>query len=209
MFDSKQHYSIAIIGAGKIGQAVGQLWLRTGHSVCFGSRSPEKLSSYIETLGAQANAKSIEEAAAEGEIVFLAIPYPAVDELISLLRSYLSGKLVIDATNPFALSPEGRIASSLDSGVTAGSRMASLLPESSVVRAFSHIMDELLVSRGSNQPGLWALAIAGDDQAAKQITSKLVRDAGFDSSYGFVDTLNQPFRSVCDAETGSKNSLSI
>jgi hypothetical protein len=36
-----------------------------------------------------------------------------------------------------------------------------------------------------------------------------MRSTRRDSSYGFVDTLNQPFRSVCDAETGSENSLSI
>lgn len=179
MQDSKLSHSIAVIGAGKIGQAVGQLLLHAGHSICFGSRSPQKLSSFIEALGTRASAKSIEAAATEGEIIFLAIPYQAVDELIPTLQPLFSGKIVIDATNPFALSPEGHIVSSLTAGVTAGSRMASLLPESIVVRAFNHVMDELLVSRGSTQAGLWAMAIAGDDPAAKQIVSKLVSDAGF------------------------------
>ena len=57
--------------------------------------------------------------------------------------------------------------------------MAQRLPHSLVVRAFSHVMDELLVSRGSSQSGLWAMAIAGDDPVAKQIVGALVRDAGF------------------------------
>ena len=179
MKDSKQSRSIAIIGAGKIGQAVGQLWLHAGHSVCFGSRSPQKLSSFVEAMGARACVKSIEAAADEGEIIFLAVPYQAVNELIPPLHPLLSGKIVIDATNPFALSPEGRIVSSLATETTAGSRMASLLPESKVVRAFTHIMDELLVSRGSTQSGLWAMAIAGDDSEAKHVVSELVRDAGF------------------------------
>jgi predicted dinucleotide-binding enzyme len=175
----KPHYSIAVIGAGKIGQAVGQLWLRAGHSVCFGSRSPEKLSSFIKAAGEKAKAKSIVEAAAEGEIIFLALPYSIVDELVPTLRSHLSGKIVIDATNPFALTPEGRMTSSLGSGVTAGSHMAALLPQSFVIRAFTHVVDEALVSRATTQPGMWAIAIAGDNPAAKKVASKLVSDTGF------------------------------
>lgn len=57
--------------------------------------------------------------------------------------------------------------------------MAKLLPESIVVRAFTHIMDELLVSGGTKQPGLFAIAIAGDDPAAKLIVADLVNDTGF------------------------------
>lgn len=179
MSDTKQHYSIAVLGAGKIGKAVGQLWLRAGHSVCFGARSPDKLSPFIEAMGERARARSLEEAARESEIILLAVPYSAVDELIPSLRPLVSGKIVIDATNPFALSPDGRIVSSLAAGLTAGCHMASILPNSTVVRAFSHIMDELLVRRGTTQPGLWALAIAGDDPKAIQLACRLVRDAGF------------------------------
>lgn len=179
MLDSGQKYSIAVIGAGKIGQAVGQLWLRAGHTVCFGSRSPEKLFSFLKGIGGSSSVQSIEQAAAQSEIVFLAIPNSAVAELAPSLKSVLSGKIVIDATNPFALSPEGRIISSLGADMTAGSRMASLFPQSIIVRAFSHVMDELLVSRGTKQSGLWAMAIAGDDPAAKQVVSALVSDTGF------------------------------
>jgi predicted dinucleotide-binding enzyme len=59
MSDQKQNYSIAVIGAGKIGQAVGQLWLRAGYSVCFGSRSPDKLFNFVEAMGERASTKSI------------------------------------------------------------------------------------------------------------------------------------------------------
>jgi predicted dinucleotide-binding enzyme len=104
-------------------------------------------------MGPRASAKSIEQAAAAAEIIFLAVPYEAVDELVPSLTSPACGKIVIDATNPFSLSQEGRVISSLVSGLTAGSRLASLLPKSTVVRAFSHVMDELLVSRGTTQPG--------------------------------------------------------
>jgi predicted dinucleotide-binding enzyme len=179
MTGTRTSHAISILGAGKLGQAVGQLWHRAGHRVCFGVRSPYKLSSLVESLGPRASAKSIEDAAAEGDIVLLAVPYTAIDEVVSLSQSRLADKIVLDATNPFALSPEGRIVSSLGVGTTAGAHMAQRLPASFVVRCFTHIMDELLVSRGTAQSGMWAAAIAGDDSVAKQIASELVHDAGF------------------------------
>lgn len=170
---------ISILGAGKIGQAVAQLWLRAGHSICFGARSPAKLTAIVEALGPRASAKSIREAAAEGEVVLLAVPYTAVEELTSMVGDELAGKIVLDATNPFGISPEGRVISTLGSSYTAGSRMATLLPKSTIVRAFTHVMEELLVSRGTSQPGLFAMATAGDDPTAKLLVADLIRDTGF------------------------------
>lgn len=69
--------------------------------------------------------------------------------------------------------------STLGDSLTEGSYLAKLLPNSTVVHAFSHIMEELLVSRGTHQPGLFAVAIAGDDRDAKSIVSRLVLDTGF------------------------------
>lgn len=179
MTNNKKLRHISVLGAGKIGQAVGQLWLRAGHSVCFGVREPAKLAVLVETLGPRASVKSIKAAAAEGEVILLAVPYQAVDELVALVGSELADKVVLDATNPFGFSPEGRVISTLGSGHTAGSRLATLLPKSAIVRAFTHVMDELLVSRGTSQAGLWAMAIAGDDPAAKWLATELVRDTGF------------------------------
>lgn len=170
---------IAILGAGKIALAAGRLWLAAGHSLCFGVRAPERHAASTEALGPRASVTSVARAAAAGEIVLLAVPYAAVELLLPSLRAELAGKLVMDATNPFGLSSDGRIVSTLGPGITAGSRMAALLPQSRVVRAFTHVMDELLVSRGTAQAGLWAMAIAGDDPAAKHLAAGLVRDAGF------------------------------
>lgn len=170
---------VAVIGSGKIGKAVAQLLLRAGYSVCFGSRSPENISSVIEAMGAKVTAKSVDEAVSEAEIIILAVPYQAIDAFIPSLSSYAAGKIVIDATNPFAFSPEKRIISSLGTGLTAGSRMTSLLPASTIVRAFNHIANELLISRGTTQPGVWSMAIAGDAPEAKKIVGQLVSHAGF------------------------------
>lgn len=174
--DKKQ---ISILGAGKIGLALATLWTRAGHSVCLGSRHPEKLQSTIDALGLNVSIKSIKEAATVNDIILLSVPYSAIEDLISEIKDDVSNKIIIDATNPFGFSPEGHVISTLGPKMTEGTYMANLLPKSTVIRAFTHILDELLVSRGTKQPGLFAIAMAGDHPAAKSIVTGLIRDTGF------------------------------
>ena len=110
--------------------------------------------------------------------MLLSVPAGAVDELLEEVRPLLACKVVIDATNPIEITPEGRIASPLGE-VPAGTEMAKKLPDTTVVRAFTHVMDELLELRGAHQPLRWAIAIAGDDAGATELVGQLVRDTGF------------------------------
>ena len=167
---------IAVIGTGKIGQAAGRLWLAAGHQVVFGSRSPEQAAD-IPGVGRH-RIRSQREAAEYGDIVLLAVPGEAVDELLGEIRGELAGKIVIDATNQLAYA-EGRWVSTLEPGLTEGRRLARALPDSRVMRAFSHIPDELLWPRGTEQRLYWAMAVAGDDPAGKAIVTGLVHDAGW------------------------------
>lgn len=170
---------ISILGAGNIGMALATLWSRAGHSVCLGARDPDKVQAIVNEQALSVAVKSIEDAARAFNIIVLAVSYSALTDIIPKIKNDLAGKIIIDATNPFGLSPEGHVISTLGPNLTEGTYMASLLPNSTVIRAFSHIMDELLLSRGTRQPGLFAMAIAGDDSNAKSQVADLVRDTGF------------------------------
>jgi predicted dinucleotide-binding enzyme len=176
---TEENKQISILGAGKIGMALATLWFRAGHSICLGSRNPTKLQSIVDELGLKVSVKSIKEAAAASDILLLAVPHSAIESLIAEIKNEVSGKLIIDASNPFGFSPEGNVISTLGSNLTEGTHMANLLPQSNVVRAFTHILDELLVSRGTKQAGLFAIAIAGDNPTAKSTVAGLVSDTGF------------------------------
>ncbi len=175
---TQKHMHIGIIGSGAVGKAVGQLWVEAGNTVYFGSRNPAKIASEIAALGAHAHAVSLAEAATKGDVIFVALPYDVLDETYKELADTLAGKVVIEASNPWGVSPEGGIASTLK-GETAGTHTARLLPKSNVARAFSHVMSELIVSRAKNQPAQWAVAIAADDPETLEVTQQLVRDAGY------------------------------
>ncbi|MFF8730137.1 NADPH-dependent F420 reductase [Streptomyces sp. NPDC015171] len=170
---------IGVLGAGNVGRPVGRHWDIAGHAVTFGSRAPERLADFIASLGGGARAASYAEAAEAADVVLLSVPHPALEELLETVGDRLAGKIVIDATNPVVLTEDGRVVSTLGAGLTQGRDTAKLLPDATVVRAFTHVMDELLWSRGTRQRHFWGMALAGDDAAAKDVVAQLVHDAGF------------------------------
>lgn len=179
MTDFGTPLNIGVLGAGNIGRPIGRHWLAAGHKVTFGSRTPHRLTEFVDGLGPAATYATLAEAAATSDVLLLSVPYPAWDELLDTVGDKLAGKVVIDATNPMGLSSEGRIISTLEPGVTQGRRAAKHLPDARVVRAFTHVMDELLWSRGTEQRHFWGMAYAGDDIAAKELAARLVGEAGF------------------------------
>jgi len=170
---------LAVLGAGPIGRTIGRRWVEAGHTVAFGTRNPDKLRDLVGELGPTASAHTLRGAVATADTVLLAVAHVGTADVLAELREDLAGKTLIDATNPMGLDGAGRIISTLPSGTTQGTHTASLLPQTRVVRAFTHIMAELLDSRGRTQPMFWAMAIAGDDPVAMTLTAELVRATGF------------------------------
>lgn len=175
--DTPRH--LGILGAGPVGQAVGRFWIAAGHQVTFGVRTPEKIRAFTDELGPRAEATSLRQAAATADIVLNALNYQAVEEVLTATAAELAGKIVIDASNAMGVSAEGRIISTLAPGLTGGTRTAQLLPKSTIVRAFTHVIEESLAYRSTAQPGFWGMAVAGDDPAANEIVHDLVRATGF------------------------------
>lgn len=170
---------IAVLGAGNIGLPLGRHWLAAGHTVTFGSRTPDRLAVLVEESGERARAAAYPDAVDASDVVLLSVPRPHLEELLEQVADRLSGKTVIDATSPIGLSADGLFVSELGADLTQGSWSAKRLPDSSVTRAFSHFPDELLWPRGTRQPHFWGMAVAADDADALLITKRLVHDAGF------------------------------
>jgi predicted dinucleotide-binding enzyme len=168
---------IAIVGYGPIGRHLTVLLQDKGHDVVVGVRHPERL----VTGRVPSNVEYLDwRSAVDGaSIVVLAVPHDAVDDIAANWPADGAARIIVDPTNPVALSPDGHIVSGLAGTDTVGSRLAKLLPSVTVVRAFTHVMEELLAVRGRRQPGLWAMAIAGDDSEAKETVGELVTATGF------------------------------
>ncbi|MQY11088.1 hypothetical protein SRB5_12020 [Streptomyces sp. RB5] len=158
---------IGILGAGRMGRGLAELLGKAGHEVVVGSRMPGR-SSFP--------AVSLNHAITRSEVVFIALPHTAIEPNAELLATVTPDTVVVDLANGVRVE-DGRIRSVLER--PHGRWVADLLPQARVVRAFTHVPDELLVSRAVRQPNTWAIAVAADDAGALAIVSELVRSAGY------------------------------
>ncbi len=99
---------IAVLGAGNVGGTLGKRWARAGHEVAFGARDPgeAKLAALVRESGPGARAASVPEAARQAEVVVLTVPWESAREALAAAGD-LRGRVLIDATNPVPLTPEG------------------------------------------------------------------------------------------------------
>jgi 8-hydroxy-5-deazaflavin:NADPH oxidoreductase len=171
--------TIGLIGAGHIGSQIARAAIASGYDVVISnSRGPETLAELVSELGPQARAGTTEDAATAGDLVVVAVPLKAIGEIPAEL---LIGKTVIDANNYYPRR-DGNIAALDDHSVTSSELLQSRLPGANVVKAFNHIYARQITSDGtpSRSPNRRALAIAGDDSAAKTQVAQLIDEFGFD-----------------------------
>ncbi|HEY6456132.1 MAG TPA: NAD(P)-binding domain-containing protein [Steroidobacteraceae bacterium] len=176
--DAAAPVRIGIIGSGKIGAALAELWVHSGHEVMISSRHPQTLASLAARLGPKAQVGTPAEAAAFGEVIMLAVPYGATPQIGHDYAKQLAGKVVLDAGNPYP-ERDGPMADAARAK-GAGPSSKEFLPGVRLVRAFNAIIAGNLLTQ-SNRPGeRIAIPLAGDDPAALKQAASLVRDAGFD-----------------------------
>src|ERR1700730_18566242 len=92
---------ISILGAGNVGGTLGRAWARKAHDVFFGVPRPGDAGTQelLTTIGSKARAGTVAEAAAAGDVIVLATPWPATRDAIQAAGD-LAGKVVVDCTNP-------------------------------------------------------------------------------------------------------------
>lgn len=159
--------NIAMIGSGHIGGTLGKAWAAKGHRVTFGSRDPQsdRMRALLKSIGPNAAAASVKEAAAFGEIIVLAVPGTEIERVLEEAGD-LRWKIVVNATILF----DGRSADAEVRRLANGAR---------VVRAFHTLTWEALANPrfgGANA----TLFMSGDDEEAKQTVFRLGAEAGFD-----------------------------
>jgi 8-hydroxy-5-deazaflavin:NADPH oxidoreductase len=169
---------IGTIGAGHIGSTIGGLWVKNGHKVLFSSRHPEELKDMVSGLGPLAQAGTVDQAIAFGDVVLLTVPYGALPQIGRDHAAELKGKIVLDTCNAVA-ARDGTVADEVEAngiGVTS----QKYLPGTRLVRAFNTMSYKTFANEANRPDPKLAVPIAGDDPEAVRIASGLVRDAGFD-----------------------------
>jgi 8-hydroxy-5-deazaflavin:NADPH oxidoreductase len=172
--------TIGIIGSGHVGSNLAQAAIAHGYDVVLSnSQGPDSLTSLVSELGPQASASTPAEAAAAGDFVIVAIPLTTIDQVPV---EPLAGKVVIATINYFP-QRSGHVPEIDDGTTTAPGLLQAHLPTSRVVRAFSMINSAEMSGDGhpEGDPKRRALALAGDDAAAKHLVAGLYNEFGFDA----------------------------
>jgi 8-hydroxy-5-deazaflavin:NADPH oxidoreductase len=169
---------IGIIGTGRIGSTLARHWVAAGHEVFMSSRHPEELTDLAAELGPRAHAGTPREAAAFGEVVLVSVPYAAVPQIGRDYAAELTGKIVLDTSNPVVRRDGPMAGPALEKG--SGIATAEFLPGTRVVRAFNCIPAASLLNEPDRRPARIAIPIAADDAAARAMGERLVDEAGFD-----------------------------
>ncbi|KNB62722.1 NADPH-dependent F420 reductase [Chryseobacterium sp. Hurlbut01] len=161
--------NISFIGAGNVASSLGNLFANSGHTVKYGTQNPND------------GQLSISEACIFGEVVCFAIPYSAMENVLTINKESLKGKIVVDITNAINIEDWSPLFLGEDSG---GEQTARLLPESKVVKAFNTIFADVMKPEKQQFNGQKLTAfIASDDSEAAVKIKKLADEAGFS---GFV-----------------------
>lgn len=172
---------VAVIGSGMVGRALADGFLAHGHEVMRASRDPKKLAEWIEEAGSRATAGTFAEAAEFGDVVVLAVKGTGAEEAVALCGDGLSGKTVIDATNPIADAPpeSGVIRFFTGPNESLMERLQTKAPQAHFVKAFSSVGNALMVN-----PDLGArpsMFICGDEERAKQEVAQILEAFGWDT----------------------------
>ena len=147
---------VSIIGAGNMGQAIARVVTSGGNTV--------------ELFDQSDTDKPI-----TGDVVVLAVPYPAVADVIAKRAGQLDGKVVVDITNPLNFETFDSLTVPADG--SAAAEIAAELPQSRVVKAFNTTFAAILAA-GTVGPLPTTVLIAGDDTDAKELLAGVVTAGG-------------------------------
>lgn len=175
--------NIGIIGSGNMGIALGKIWSNKGHKVLFSySRDLNNLRVLVESIAPNASVGTPAEAAQFGEVIFLAVPWVALEDALKAAGS-LDGKVLITCVSPLKPDFQGLTTGlQASSEISAAETIAQLAPTAKVVEAFNLTFAEILQSEsrqfGSEQASIF---YCGDDEQAKQVTAELIKESGYEA----------------------------
>jgi 8-hydroxy-5-deazaflavin:NADPH oxidoreductase len=147
--------TVSIIGSGSMGSAIGGIVAAGGNTVEYVGRDTSD--------------------AITGDIVVLAVPHPALDDIVATRGAELAGKIVVDITNPLNFETFDSLVAPADG--SKASELQQALPDSRVLKAFNTNFNATLTAKTiGGQPT--TVLIAGDDALAKQALADVVRAGG-------------------------------
>ena len=176
--DAEDRGVVAAIGTGDMGDSLGPRFAELGYRVVYGSRTPdsEKVQALVAQTGGNASATTQMEAAQQGDIVLILVPWPAMETVAQSLGN-LDGKIIIDVSMPFDQGEDGYPKHLLET--SSAEMIQGWNPGAMVVKTYaalgSQVIDEPMV-----EGGIVSVPIASDHKGAKEKVAGIVAAMGMD-----------------------------
>ena len=172
---------VGILGSGDVGKTLAKGFLKHGYQVAIGSDHAEKLAEF-KRENPQIETVTFEQAAQSGDIVVLCVKGTVVEKIIEKVKRHLSGKTVIDTTNPIADAPPEngvlKYFTSLEKSLM--ERLQKIAPDAQFVKAFNSIGSGLMINpdfRDNTKPTMF---ICGNNDDAKKKVYEILEKFGFE-----------------------------
>jgi len=174
---------VGVIGSGTVGEVLADGFLKHGHSVMRGSRSPAGLAAWLAKAGPTGSIGNFAETAAYGEVVVLAVKGIGAESAVGACKGELAGKIVLDTTNPIdERPPEDGVLhffTNLDESLL--ERLQRLEPAARFVKCFSSVGSALMVNPALKE-GKPTMFICGNDAAAKARARSILDQFGWETA---------------------------
>ena len=172
---------VGILGSGDVGKTLAKGFLKHGYQVAIGTDHAEKLAEF-KRENPQIETVTFEQAAQSGDIVVLCVKGTVAEKIIEKIKRHLSGKTVIDTTNPIADAPPEngvlKYFTSLEKSLM--ERLQKIAPDAQFVKAFNSIGSGLMINpdfRDNTKPTMF---ICGNNDDAKKKVYEILEKFGFE-----------------------------
>jgi 8-hydroxy-5-deazaflavin:NADPH oxidoreductase len=172
---------VGIIGSGDVGKTLAKGFLKHGYQVAIGSDHTEKLAEF-KRENPQIETATFEQAAQSGYIVVLCVKGTVAEEIIEKVKRHLSGKTVIDTTNPIADAPPQngvlKFFTSLDESLM--ERLQKIAPDAQFVKALNSVGSGLMINPNFGDNSKPTMFICGNNEDAKKKVYEILEKFGFE-----------------------------
>ncbi|MDQ4013463.1 MAG: NAD(P)-binding domain-containing protein [Thermoproteota archaeon] len=172
---------VGILGTGDVGKTLAKGFLKQGYQVAIGSDHAEKLAEF-KRENPQIGIATFEQAAQSGDTVVLCVKGTIAEKIIEKVKRHISGKTVIDATNPIADAPPQngvlKFFTTLDESLM--ERLQKIAPDARFVKALNSIGSGLMINpnfRDNTKPTMF---ICGNNDDAKKKVYEILEKFGFE-----------------------------
>jgi 8-hydroxy-5-deazaflavin:NADPH oxidoreductase len=173
---------IGILGSGDVGKTLAKGFLKYDYQVMVGSDHPQKLKEF-KNENPKVEAASFEQSAQWADLLVLCVKGTVAEKVVEKTKKHLSGKIVVDTTNPIADAPPDngvlKFFTSLEESLM--ERLQKIAPDAQFVKALNSIGSGLMINPDFGSGIKPTMFICGNNENAKKKVSEIVQKFGFES----------------------------